>query len=44
MTDNLTQKFGQVAVILGGQWGDEGKGKLIDIMSGKYDIVALDQK
>lgn len=40
MTDNLADKFGQVAVILGGQWGDEGKGKLIDIMSGKYDIVA----
>lgn len=26
-------------MILGGQWGDEGKGKLIDIMAEKYDMV-----
>ncbi|PIR54831.1 adenylosuccinate synthase [Candidatus Peregrinibacteria bacterium CG10_big_fil_rev_8_21_14_0_10_36_19] len=30
----------KVAVILGAQWGDEGKGKLIDILSEKYKIVA----
>lgn len=30
----------QVCTILGGQWGDEGKGKLVDILAGKYDIVA----
>jgi adenylosuccinate synthase len=29
-----------VDVILGAQWGDEGKGKLVDILAGKYDICA----
>lgn len=27
-------------VVLGTQWGDEGKGKIVDILSGKSDIVA----
>eukprot|EP01110_Echinostelium_bisporum_P004929 TRINITY_DN22182_c0_g1_i1.p2 TRINITY_DN22182_c0_g1~~TRINITY_DN22182_c0_g1_i1.p2 ORF type:complete len:405 (-),score=116.22 TRINITY_DN22182_c0_g1_i1:1153-2367(-) len=27
-------------VILGSQWGDEGKGKLVDILSARYDVVA----
>lgn len=27
-------------MVLGGQWGDEGKGKLVDVLAGKYDIVA----
>lgn len=26
-------------VILGAQWGDEGKGKFIDIFAGKADLV-----
>ena len=30
----------KVTVILGSQWGDEGKGKLIDILADKFDIVA----
>lgn len=29
-----------LSVILGVQWGDEGKGKLVDILSGRFDIVA----
>lgn len=29
-----------VNVVLGSQWGDEGKGKLVDLLVGKYDIVA----
>jgi len=29
-----------LSVILGAQWGDEGKGKLVDIMSEHFDIVA----
>ena len=36
-------KFNQsvmLTAILGAQWGDEGKGKLVDIMSGDFDIVA----
>ncbi|MEK9160272.1 MAG: adenylosuccinate synthase [Patescibacteria group bacterium] len=29
-----------LSVILGAQWGDEGKGKLVDILSAEFDIVA----
>ena len=29
-----------VTVVLGGQWGDEGKGKLVDILAQDADIVA----
>eukprot|EP00490_Sorites_sp_Unknown_P009177 CAMPEP_0114659776 /NCGR_PEP_ID=MMETSP0191-20121206/18503_1 /TAXON_ID=126664 /ORGANISM="Sorites sp." /LENGTH=472 /DNA_ID=CAMNT_0001885971 /DNA_START=22 /DNA_END=1437 /DNA_ORIENTATION=- len=30
----------QVCAVLGSQWGDEGKGKLVDILAQKYDICA----
>ena len=30
----------RVGVVLGSQWGDEGKGKLVDLLSDKYDINA----
>ena len=30
----------KVDVLLGLQWGDEGKGKIVDVLSKKYDIVA----
>jgi adenylosuccinate synthase len=29
-----------VAAVLGGQWGDEGKGKIIDLLSDRFDVVA----
>lgn len=29
-----------LTLVLGAQWGDEGKGKLVDILSEKFDIVA----
>ncbi len=29
----------RVTVLVGCQWGDEGKGKIVDILSEKYDIV-----
>ncbi|KRZ12801.1 Adenylosuccinate synthetase, partial [Trichinella zimbabwensis] len=29
-----------VSVILGAQWGDEGKGKIVDLLAPKVDIVA----
>jgi adenylosuccinate synthase len=29
-----------VTTILGAQWGDEGKGKLIDILSARFDLIA----
>lgn len=31
---------GEVWVVLGAQWGDEGKGKLVDILSSDCDLVA----
>ncbi|KAJ4822105.1 hypothetical protein Tsubulata_002824 [Turnera subulata] len=30
----------QVSGVLGSQWGDEGKGKLVDILANHFDIVA----
>lgn len=33
----------QTTVVLGTQWGDEGKGKLVDILAQQYDIVARAQ-
>ena len=29
-----------VTVVLGSQWGDEGKGKLVDILSADIDVCA----
>lgn len=26
-------------VVIGAQWGDEGKGKIVDLLSGKVDAV-----
>jgi len=37
---DILKKLGQVVYIAGTQWGDEGKGKLVDILSEKYDIIA----
>lgn len=33
----------QVTLILGTQWGDEGKGKLVDVLAQQYDVVARAQ-
>ena len=30
----------KTAVILGAQWGDEGKGKIVDVLSGNFAVVA----
>ena len=30
----------KVLAVLGGQWGDEGKGKLVDLLSERFDVVA----
>src|SRR5213079_2378415 len=29
-----------IIVIIGAQWGDEGKGKVVDLLSDRFDIVA----
>jgi adenylosuccinate synthase len=32
--------LGKAVAVIGSQWGDEGKGKLVDILASKYDTVA----
>ncbi|KAL6509083.1 hypothetical protein OROGR_023190 [Orobanche gracilis] len=42
-SDSALSRIGslsQVSGVLGGQWGDEGKGKLVDILAKHFDIVA----
>ncbi|MGE5277052.1 MAG: adenylosuccinate synthase [Acidobacteriota bacterium] len=29
-----------VAAVLGGQWGDEGKGKVVDLLADRFEVVA----
>ena len=29
-----------VDVLLGLQWGDEGKGKIVDVLSPQYEVIA----
>ena len=29
-----------VSILVGSQWGDEGKGKIVDLLSPRFDIVA----
>jgi adenylosuccinate synthase len=35
-----TSRKGQCAVVVGCQWGDEGKGKIVDVLAEDADIVA----
>lgn len=39
-TEDPFGSLSQVCAVLGTQWGDEGKGKLVDILAQRYDIVA----
>lgn len=36
----LSGRNARVCAVLGAQWGDEGKGKLVDVLAKEYDIVA----
>ncbi len=36
---SFIETFGQVTSVVGAQWGDEGKGKIVDILSNEYDII-----
>ena len=36
----LQLKKGKTAVIVGAQWGDEGKGKIVDVLSERFSVVA----
>ncbi len=29
-----------LTAVVGINWGDEGKGRMVDLLSGKYDIVS----
>src|ERR1019366_3168131 len=31
---------GKTAVVIGAQWGDEGKGKIVDVLSENFRVVA----
>ena len=39
MTD-MNKDRAKVDVVLGLQWGDEGKGKIVDVLAGRYSIIA----
>jgi adenylosuccinate synthase len=36
----LLMDLGQVSAVIGAQWGDEGKGKVIDMLSEHFDVIA----
>ena len=36
----MTEPAGQVTVVVGIQWGDEGKGRIVDLLAAESDIVA----
>ena len=40
MNGNHSSGPNKVCVVLGSQWGDEGKGKLVDLISGHVQVVA----
>mmetsp|Transcript_7145 Transcript_7145/g.10107 ORF Transcript_7145/g.10107 Transcript_7145/m.10107 type:complete len:524 (+) Transcript_7145:258-1829(+) len=37
---NKNKNVNGIDVVLGAQWGDEGKGKLVDMLSQEYDVCA----
>src|SRR5256714_15184365 len=37
---SLHLKKGKTAVVVGAQWGDEGKGKIVDVLSERFSVVA----
>jgi adenylosuccinate synthase len=40
VSERKTVKKGKTAVIVGAQWGDEGKGKIVDVLSENFSVVA----
>jgi adenylosuccinate synthase len=34
------KEFMSNVIVVGAQWGDEGKGKIVDVLAGRFDIVA----
>src|SRR6185437_214633 len=37
---SISLKKGNTAVVVGAQWGDEGKGKIVDVLSENFNVVA----
>jgi len=37
---SLLKDLGQVTAVIGAQWGDEGKGKVTDILGEHFDVIA----
>jgi hypothetical protein len=37
--ENFMSDFPQTTVVVGSQWGDEGKGKIVDVLAEKYNVV-----
>ena len=35
----MSEKRGRATVVLGGQWGDEGKGKIVDFLAESHEVV-----
>src|SRR5438270_8330699 len=40
---NFAQKVMANTILIGAQWGDEGKGKIIDVLTANADIVVRSQ-
>ncbi len=38
--EKLLKQLGPVSAVIGAQWGDEGKGKIIDILTEHFDVIA----
>ena len=38
--NEIGSKRGRTAVIVGAQWGDEGKGKIVDVLTQTFEVVA----
>ncbi len=36
----MMKSKGKLDVLLGLQWGDEGKGKVVDVLAGEYEVIA----
>jgi adenylosuccinate synthase len=36
----IQSSLGPIISVIGAQWGDEGKGKIVDILASEYDVIA----
>lgn len=39
ISENGSRSTNKVTVVLGAQWGDEGKGKVVDLLAKDADLV-----